>query len=443
MSTPTVGIVGGGILGVTAAHRLIEAGVRPVLFERAPELGGLAGAFDFDGHRADRFYHVILPGDDRVLGLVDDAGLRHRMRFRPTKVGFYDDGRLFSMSSARELLTFPLLAPHDRLRLAAFVARCQLVGGHERLDETALVPWLRRTCGRRMVERLWMPLLDSKFDGRVSDLPATYIWARTRRMSGARDSTGKETMGWLEGGYETLIDALAERIRVRGGELHTGRPVSSIVADGPGATGIVVDGRLEPFDAVLCTLAPPQREQLLDRSLLGRVPADRCRYLGVICLVLRTRESVSPYHTLNITDRRVPLTTIVETTHVVDPEQVGGHLVYVTKYVDPGHDDLTRPDADLAAEYLGHARTIFPGLDAAGVLAQSLQRARIVEPVHVLGSAGREPDSFPVPGLSLASTAAVYPEIVNGQAMVKVADRAVAGILQRLPDRARAPVAAA
>jgi protoporphyrinogen oxidase len=441
MSPPTVGIVGGGILGVTAAHRLVDAGVRPVLFERSPELGGLAGAFDLDGHRVDRFYHVILPGDDRVLGLVDAVGLRDRMRYRPTKVGFYDDGRLFSMSSARELLSFPLLAPHDRLRLAAFVARCQLTSGHERLDETPLLPWLRRTCGRRMVERLWMPLLDSKFDGRVADLPATYIWARTRRMSGARDSTGRESMGWLEGGYERLIEALAARIRARGGELHTGRAVGRIVAGAPGATGVVVDGQLQPFDAVLCTLAPPQRAAVLDPALSGRLPADGCRYLGVICLLLRTERSVSPYHTLNITDRRVPLTTVVETTHVVDPDQVGGCLAYVTKYVDPSHDDLCRPDAELAAEYLGHARTIFPCLDDAGILAQSLQRARIVEPVHVLGQAGREADHFPVPGLALASTADVYPEIVNGQAMVKVADQAVAGILARLQGRERAAAA--
>jgi protoporphyrinogen oxidase len=435
MSPPTVGIVGGGILGVTAALRLVDAGVRPVLFERAPELGGLAGAFDLDGHRVDRFYHVILPGDDRVLGLVDAVGLRDRMRYRPTKVGFYDDGRLFSMSSARELLTFPLLPPHDRLRLAMFVARCQFARGHDRLNETPLLPWLRRTCGRRMVERLWLPLLNSKFDGRVADLPATYIWARTRRMSGARDSTGREAMGWLEGGYERLIDALAARIRARGGTLHTGCPVDRIVAGGPGPTGIVVDGRLQPFDAVLCTLAPPQRAAVLDPALIARIPADACRYLGVICLLLRTERSVSPYHTLNITDRRVPLTTVVETTHVVDPEQVGGSLVYVTKYVDPSHEDLSRPDAELAAEYLRHARTIFPHLDGAGVLAHSLQRARVVEPVHVLGQAGRESDHFPVPGLALASTADVYPEIVNGQAMVKVADQAVAGILERLQCR--------
>ena len=73
-------------------------------------MGGLVGAFDFAGHPADRFYHVVLPTDDRVLGLADELGLGDRFRFRPTGVGFYDDARLFSMSSRQEFLTFPLSA---------------------------------------------------------------------------------------------------------------------------------------------------------------------------------------------------------------------------------------------------------------------------------------------------------------------------------------------
>jgi hypothetical protein len=40
---------------------------------------------------------------------------------------------------------------------------------------------------------------------------------------------------------------------------------------------------------------------------------------------------------------------------------------------------------------------------------------------------------FSVPGLALASTAHVYPEIVSGEAVIGVADRVVPGILQRLP----------
>ena len=42
------------------------------------------------------------------------------------------------------------------------------------------------------------------------------------------------------------------------------------------------------------------------------------------------------------------------------------------------------------------------------------------------------------PGLALASTAHVYPEIVSGQAVLGVADRVVPGILERLPQLQKA-----
>ena len=142
---PSVAVVGGGILGLTAAYRLAQAGVQVALYERAPDLGGLVGSFDFDGHDVDRFYHVVLPTDDRVRGLAEELGLGDRFRFRPTKVGFYGDGRLFSMTSPKEFLTFPILRLRDRVRLAAFVTRCQLTNDYGELDRTPLVDWLRRT----------------------------------------------------------------------------------------------------------------------------------------------------------------------------------------------------------------------------------------------------------------------------------------------------------
>jgi hypothetical protein len=52
--------------------------------------------------------------------------------------------------------------------------------------------------------------------------------------------------------------------------------------------------------------------------------------------------------------------------------------------------------------------------------------------VHLLGGEQWIPPHFPLPGLALASTANVYPENVNGQSVIGVAERAVAGILERL-----------
>ena len=39
------GIVGGGMLGMTLAHRLRQQGKRVTLIEAAPQLGGLASAW--------------------------------------------------------------------------------------------------------------------------------------------------------------------------------------------------------------------------------------------------------------------------------------------------------------------------------------------------------------------------------------------------------------
>src|SRR5205823_12248770 len=138
--------------------------------------------------------------------------------------------------------------------------------------------------------------------------------------------------------------------------------VEQIAGSAERASGLVVEGSFRPFDSVLCTLAPPMARRLLAPDLAERAPSDHCRYLGVVCTLLRVSRSVSPYYHLNITDRRVPLTTVVETTHVVDPEYVGGHLVYASKYVDPSNPILERPLEELEAEYLGHGRTIFPDL---------------------------------------------------------------------------------
>ena len=352
-------------------------------------------------------------------------------------MGFYDDGRIFSMTSPKEFLRFPLLRPLERARLASFVARCQLTKSHDELDETPLLGWLERTCGKRVVEKMWKPLLDSKFDGNYDDLPATYIWARTRRMGGTRDRSGREVLGWLEGGYQTLIDELERRIVAMGGEVRAGVAVEQIAGDENGATGLVIEGRYRPFDYVLCTLAPPMARRLLAPELAERTPADHCRYLGVVCLLLRTTRSVSPYYHLNITDRRVKLTTIVETTHVVDPDAVGGHLLYVSRYVDPSHADQERPLDELERDYLAQARTIFPDLRDDEIVSSVVQRARVTEPVHLVGGAKRLPDMFPVRGLAMASTAHVYPEIVSGQAVSGVSERVVPGILERLPQARR------
>jgi protoporphyrinogen oxidase len=432
-----VGIVGGGLLGVGVAYRLACAGVPVTLYERGERLGGLAGTTDLGGYDVDRYYHAVLPTDDRVLALAEEVGLGpDRVRMRRLGVGFFQDGRLASMSTPKELLTFPGLAMRDRLALVAFVARCQLRKAPGELEDTPLEQWVRRTGGNRLWDRLWRPLLESKFDGRYDDLPATYLWSRMRRTAGTRDRSGQEVMGWIHGGYQELVDRLGAEIRRRGGTIHLGTTVSAVPSQGGRAIGVVTDGRLHPHDLVLTTQLRPALDRMLSEELVTALGPDRNRYLGIVCLVMRVRKSVSPYYALNITDRSVPVTSIVETTHAVDPEAVGGHLVYVPHYVDPSNPILERSSREITTEFLGHVQRIFPAFSPDDVIASQVARTFAAEPVHRVGVARSAP-LLAAPGLAVASSADIYPEIVNGQAILGVAERVGSELLNSTSGQSR------
>jgi len=434
VSADRVAVVGGGLTGLTLAYRLGQAGVGVDLYEGAPGLGGLAGDMEFDGRRVDRFYHVILPTDDRVIGLAREMGLDADLRFVPTGVGFFHHDRMESVSTIRDFLRFSLLSLPQRLRLGAFVAYCQRISGWEKIDHKPLAPWVSRLAGRGVYERMWEPLLKAKFDGDVDDLSATWLWSRTRRMSGARRNGSQEVCGALAGGYQTLCDRLAERIEAQGGTIATGTLVDSVE---PGEPAVVtVNGEPRHYRMAVLTVLPPVARRLIGDAAGAALAGTPERYLGIVCVLLKTRRSMSPYYTINIADPEVGLTGIVETTRVIDPDGERDHaLVYLPRYVTSSNPILDAPDEEIFDTFMRGFRRIFPDFDpATDLIAHRVMRARLAEPVHGIGAGGGVPGTFDdaFPGVAFASTAQIFPTVVSGQATIGLADRALEDILPRL-----------
>jgi protoporphyrinogen oxidase len=423
---PHIGVVGAGILGTVLALRLAQGGARVTLLERAPTPGGLAGAIDFGGHRVDRFYHVIVPSDERMIALTDELGLSDRLSFTPVGVGFFIDGEMHPFNGIGDFLRFSPLSPLGRARLAWFVLQCQLRRDYSALEREPLERWLTRHCGRKVVQRIWRPLLDSRFNSNHDELPATYLWARTNRMRSARDGrSAGERMGCLRGGHETLVLAAAQRARELGVDIRLGAGVEGLVCgERGGVAGVRVDGHDEHFDLTIPTLQPPALRRLLPPELQPLLAAYPSRYLGVVCLILKLRRTLTPYYSINICDP-TPITTVVETSHVVGTAHTDGlRLAYLPKYCDADSPEFAEDDDTVYRRYTDMLAKLAPEFRHEDVVDWTVQRAPLVEPVHALG---HEPRSAPirpgVDGLALASASQIYPRLLNGESVVGLAER--------------------
>ena len=432
---PRIGVVGAGILGTVLSLRLAQAGADVTLLERAPSPGGLAGSIDFGGHRVDRFYHVIVPSDERMIALAEELGLGDQLSFTPVGVGFFIDGEMHPFNGIGAFLRFPPLSPLGRARLAWFVAQCQLRSDYDALERKPLEQWLTRHCGRELVERIWRPLLDSRFDSKHEELPATYLWARTNRMRSAREGrSGGEKMGCLKGGHETLVLAAAARAEELGVDIRLGAGVEGLLRDEDGAvTGVRVDGEEERFDLTIATLQPPALRHLLPEELQPLLSAYPSRYLGVVCLVLKLRHSLLPYYSVNICDP-TPITTVVETSHVVGTEHTDGlRLAYLPKYCDPSAPEFSEDDRSIYDRFTAMLARLAPGFRHEDVVDWTVQRAPLVEPVHALGHEPRVAPVWPeVAGLGLASASQIYPRLLNGESVLEMADRVASEALARV-----------
>jgi protoporphyrinogen oxidase len=432
---PRIAVVGAGILGTVLALRLAQAGANVTLLERAPSPGGLAGSIDFGGHRVDRFYHVIVPSDERMIALAEELGLADQLSFTPVGVGFFVDGEMHPFNGIGDFLRFSPLSPLARARLAWFVAQCQLRSDYSALEHKPLEAWLTRHCGRELVQRIWRPLLDSRFDSNHQELPATYLWARTNRMRSAREGRGGgERMGCLKGGHESLVLAAAERAEELGVDVRLGAGVEGLLRDDSGAvTGVRVDGEQERFDLTIATLQPPALQHLLPEDLQPLLDAYPSRYLGVVCLILKLRHSLLPYYSVNICEE-TPITTVVETSHVVGTEHTDGlRLAYLPKYCERSAPEFSEDDRSIYDRFTAMLARLAPDFRHEDVVDWTVQRAPLVEPVHALGHEPRVAPIWPgVDGLALASASQIYPRLLNGESVLEMAERVAGEALARV-----------
>ncbi len=428
----SIAVIGGGIMGVTLAYRLAQQGVQVTVYERSGQLGGLASYMEYDGVRLDRFYHTILSSDMSMQTLIKETGVDDKLHFTATKQGFYDNGNIYPFNTPVDLMMYPPLNVFQRFRLGLQVLYAQIESNWRKIDVIPVKDWLLKVSGRGAYEKVWEPLLRAKFDTTAADVPATYIWSRLRRMLGTRQGvTSTEMMCYLENGYYTLVEGLKAKCDELGVTFHMNTAIEEIVIEHGQATGVKTAVGVDQYDAIISTLQSPVLTSLIpDAPVSFTNKLKQQKYLGVLCPLLITKKALLPYYVLNITDKSIPFTAVVETTNLIDPKHVKGHhLVYLPKYLAPDNEMATWSEDRIKTEWMRHFERMFPTFDTTQIEAFIVQRARYVEPIRPVGTADDIPSiKTPVNRLFMGNTEMYYPDLGNGDSATRFTEQLVEAV---------------
>ena len=402
-------VIGAGVMGMACAYELLKHGHVVDIYEADDRVGGMAAHFDFQGLNIERYYHFICKPDYYLFDLLKELSIEDKLRWRETHMGYYYDGQMYNWGNPIALFRFPKLGFIAKFRYGLHAFLSTKRKNWLPLDNVEASEWIRKWIGDEAYDILWKRLFALKFFHYKDNLSAAWIWSRIKRVGLSRKSMLQEELGYLEGGSQTLLRALEQKILMLGGRIHLSTPVGRINIKNNSVHSLTIDGKDEKFDRVFSTVPLPYVSRMIPD-----LPADyHERYnsiqnMGVVCVIFRLRKGVSRNFWLNISDESMDIPGIIEFSNLRPlPESV----VYVPYYMPRDYPKFANDNAFFITEAKQYLKQLNPELSDEDFIAEHASRYGYAQPVCQPGfSMVLPPIKTEIKGLYIADTSYYYPE---------------------------------
>ena len=360
-------VVGAGIAGLTAAHRLADAGLRVRVLEAAGEPGGRMVTRSVGGGLMEQGAQFLSTGYELVPELLETAGLSRQVVEIPGRTMVVADGRSWWLDTDRPwsflsggLVRVQDIAPAARglwsTRRLAARPKNDLVRWSD-LDAHGGLQWARARFGPGLTRRLLQPTVNGLFFQELADnsavLPgclAAYsaLGPKAFTLRGGLGSLPKALAASLDVEYDVRV----ERVR------RPGSPGSNVALDtscGPReAAAVVIATPAGPTTTMLVDPTPDETavlrtsyscELLVGLALTEPLAEDE---LGGAYGVLVTPNSSSPLAAIAVSSRA--------------GATVGGEVLTVMLRQDAARRLMVADDAAVRTAAVDAATSLLPGL---------------------------------------------------------------------------------
>ncbi len=439
-----IGIIGGGLTGITSAYRLINEGHDVTIFEASDFVGGLAAGFELAGNRVEHAYHFLYKTDEYILAMVEELGLSDKLTYHKSSVSTYYGDTLYPMETPIDLIKFNPISFIDRIRAGVSVLYLQKVKDWKKLENITALEWLRKYAGKSVTDVIWEPLLRGKFDRYYDKVTMSWLWGRVLQRVDSRDAKlGGEALGYFDGGFKTLIDALLDPYKAKGGAVKLKTPVNKLTYNEDGDTVTVETGEGEEvFDRVLATVP----SHILAKMISGYEKTDpsyfaklnSIDYLDAVVQVFATPQKFTPYYWHNVNTPNSPFVVFLSLTNLVGSEKYNDlNIYYIGDYVPAEHEYMSMDKDALKKRWYGELQKMFPEFDPSQVVDDELFKMKNAQHIVDIGFGQNKlvPHETPCPGVLMCNFSQIYPMDRGTNYAIRDGNRMAAKINESLKNR--------
>jgi zeta-carotene desaturase len=423
---PSVGIIGGGLAGLSAACALADAGYHVELFERRPYLGGRASSYELPatGEVVDNCQHVLLGCCTNLIDFYKRLGVERQIRWYDQitfilpggKSSILKPGSLPApMHSTASFLASSVLDLTDKLAIArALLALMPSLTADSNEDFLA---WLRRHGQpQQAIDRFWAPVLISALNDDLDCVSVRYAALVFRDSFLKSAEAGR--MGLPSVPLSQLYESAAAYIEARGGKVHY-RASADAITSAENGIQLSIGGEQFRFDsAVLATPFNTIEKLLPDAAEFDplRQQAEHFRSVPITGIHLWFDREITPLEHAVLLERTIQW--MFQKSKILQMRRESGENgSYLELVVSASKTLVDKPRQEIIDLAVRELTEFFPAVREA-----KLTKATVVKEVHATFSPSPGSDTYratnntPWPRLFLAGdwTSTGWPATMEG-----------------------------
>ena len=330
-------IVGGGMAGLSAACYLARAGADVTLYEKASGLGGRAATQNVDGYCFNRGIHGFYTGG-AASEVLQELGIMYSYGI-PKDIFALQQGKLYpNPGTPLTLLRSRLLDFGDKLELMRLFATLPKIKP-QTLACMSVQEWIEQTTRRPQLRRFLATTACTFTYSTALDLVSAEVFVdKLQRFL-------KHPIHYIDGGWQTLVDAMRHKAEQAGVRIVNGTHVEAIEHHAGSVQGIRLrDGSQIHASAVIIATSPDEAVKLVDE---GAYPALR----QIVNTLVPAQVACLDVALSRLPDSRYPVVQDLERPLFMSAQSVysriapqGGALIHAFKQLHPAHPTDPRGD---------------------------------------------------------------------------------------------------